>query len=66
MMISAFVFTSCSKDDDIIKTNEEVYNEGVEYLANNAKREGVTVTRADFNTRYCKKATERLLPQQAP
>lgn len=44
MIIGGLVFTSCSKDDDSMKSNEENYYEGLEFLEKNAKREGVTVT----------------------
>ena len=46
VLLVGSLFTSCSKDDDNepIVSYEENLKKGQEYLAENAKREGVTVT----------------------
>ena len=46
MVVGGLTLTSCSKDDDNepIVSYEENLKKGQEYLAENAMREGVTVT----------------------
>lgn len=46
MVVGVFAITSCSNDDDNTDSYEENLKKGQEYLAENAKREGVVTTKS--------------------